>query len=134
MSLRRNGHQLAIVGTVDAVDSATLEAAVRRHLHRDHVSNTEARLLRQVEHGDVPTEPSNHERVGLQTLVNARLVSFGSPTTKSTEAPIMLSEDVRFSLMLDEDPDASVPSRRRRRSTATVAGATANRRGQGHVG
>lgn len=121
MALRRNGNQLAITGAVDAVDTGTLEAAVRRHLHRDHLSVTEARLLRQVEHGDVPTQPSNPERVAMQTLVNAGLVMFASPAAKNTEAPMVLSDDVRYSLLLDEDPDASVPPRRRRRSVASVA-------------
>lgn len=123
--LRRSGARLAVVPANDAVDAKVLEAALRRHLGRDHVKLTEARMLRHVEHDDVPTQPSNPERVAMGVLVNAGLVAFGEPPTKTAEAPLVLSEDVRFSLMLEEDPnDEGTAPRRRRRSPVTRSSKT----------
>jgi hypothetical protein len=101
-----------------------MKAALRRHLGRDHLNLTEARMLRHVEHGDAPTQPSNPERVALGTLVRAELIGTGDARGKTAEAPLCLSEDVHFSLMLDEAPDAGNhgPTPRPRRSPATAAG------------
>ena len=85
-SLRRSTARLAIVTVSIAVTPETLQTTLRRHLGRDHVRFQEARILRHVEHRNVPTQPSNTEHVGMGVLVNAGLVAFGEPPMK-TEAP-----------------------------------------------
>lgn len=132
-SLRRSTGRLAVDCGASAVDQEVMKSALRRHLGRDHLSLTEARMLRHVEHGDTPTQPSNPEQVALGTLVRAELVTFGDVCTRTTEAPMCLSEDVRFSLMLDDVPDAGDHGRapRRRRSPITAPGGAGRpRRGQ----
>jgi transcriptional regulator with XRE-family HTH domain len=135
MRLRRSVARLSIVRGESALDPEVVKTAVRRHLNRDHLSLTEARLLRHVQHDDVPTQPSNHEKVALGVLVNASLVDFGPAPAPTAEAPIVLSDDVRFSLMLDEVPMGQGPSPtnapRPRRSPATAPGGPGRpRRGQ----
>jgi transcriptional regulator with XRE-family HTH domain len=121
LALRRSASRLAIVDAARAVDPNVLAAAMRRHQGRNHMSLLEARLLRCVEHDDVPTQPSNAERVALQTLVNSGLITFGPSGTKNAEAPLVLADDVVHSLLLDEDPGGpGYTPARRRRSTATL--------------
>lgn len=75
-----------------------------------------------LENGDVPTQPSNAERVAMGVLVNAGLVAFAEAPAKAAEAPMVLSGDVRFSLMLDEDPpETGAKPASRRRSPVTVS-------------
>jgi transcriptional regulator with XRE-family HTH domain len=121
LAIRRSISRLALVGDRTAISEGVLKGAVRRHIGRDHLSITEARMLRQVQYGDAPTQPSNPERVAMGVLVNAGLVDFGSSPSPTAEAPVILSEDVRFSLLLDDDQDDSAEPTRRRRSPATTS-------------
>jgi len=102
MSLRRSMARLAITRAESAADRAEVRAATKRHLARDNVALTEARLLRYVMYGDPPTQPSNNEKKAQGVLVNAGLVSFAARWTRTAEAELVLSNDVRFSLLLDE--------------------------------
>lgn len=104
LALRRTNGRLSIVRG-ETIDSTALKAAIRRQLGREHVSVAEARMLRRVEAGTAPQAPSNPETVTLGVLVNAGLVAFGEQRTRQTEAPMVLADDVRYSLFLEE-PDA----------------------------
>jgi transcriptional regulator with XRE-family HTH domain len=117
ITLSRQNARLGLARAEGAVDRDVLERSLRKHQGRDHVSITEARLLHHVEHGDAPTQPSNAERVALGMLVNAGLITFGSSRPRG-EAPLILSEDVRFSLLIDEEPSPHAAPRRPRRSPA----------------
>jgi transcriptional regulator with XRE-family HTH domain len=123
MRINRSNARLAIVPADSAVDAAARRRAVRQGMARNHVGLTEARVLRHVLAGNVPTQPSNPERVAQGVLVNAGLVAPGPALHAQVEKPLVLSDDARFSLMLNEDPcddDTSTP--RNRRSRVTVAG------------
>jgi hypothetical protein len=122
MRIRRSTSRLAVERADSALDNDTLKAAVRRHLNRDHLNLTEAKLLRSVAHGDVPTQPNNAEKVALGVLVNAGLVEFAPAPSTNAEAPMMLSDDVRYSLLLDELPADEGSAPRPRRSPATASG------------
>ena len=115
IALVRHNARIGLGRAEGVVESEVLQKVLRKHLGRDHVSITEARLLRNIEHGNAPTQPNNSERVAQGMLVNAGLVTFG-PSGSTSEAPLALSDDVRFSLLLDEEPILSAPPRRPRRS------------------
>lgn len=100
--LRRTNARLQIARGESAVDPGALKITIRRQLGREQVSLSEARMLRRVEQSALPQQPSNPETVTLGILVNSELVSFGENPTKQTEAPMVLSDDVRYSLFLDE--------------------------------
>jgi hypothetical protein len=119
IALCRQNARLNLARAAQAVDDKVLQRALRMHLGRDHLSVIEARLLHHIEHGDVPTQPSNPERVALGMLTNAGLV-ITTPGRAKGEAPLVLAEDVCFSLMLDEDPEPAARPRRRRRSPASA--------------
>ena len=117
ITLSRQNARLGLARAEGAVDQDVLQRALRKHQGRDHVSITEARLLHRIEHGDAPTQPSNTERVALGMLVNAVLITFG-PSRPKGEAPLILCEDVRFSLLIDEEPGPRAAPRRPRRGPA----------------
>jgi hypothetical protein len=122
MRINRSNARLAIVPGASAVDAVVRKQAVRQGMARNHVGLTEARVLRHILAGNAPTQPSNPERVAQGVLVNAGLLTFGSSSSAQNETPVSLSDDARYSLMVDEDPvrgDSPIP--RSRRSRATVA-------------
>jgi hypothetical protein len=61
-------------------------------------------MLHRIASGDLPKEPSNPESVATGVLLNAALVAHATPTAAGRTAPLELTEDVRFSLLLDEVP------------------------------
>jgi len=71
---------------------------MRKHLHRSTISLAEGRMIYRVASGTPPRKASNPERVAIGVLTNAGLLDFDS--TNSAEPN--LSDDVRYSLMLDE--------------------------------
>jgi hypothetical protein len=87
---------------VDAVDGQVLTAALRRHIARDGLALGEARMLDRIVRGDLPKEPSNPEMVATGVLLNASLITHGIPAAPGRTAPLVLTDDVRFSLLLDE--------------------------------
>ena len=95
---------------------------MRKHLARDRVNLTEARMLRNVLFDNIPTQLSNPDQKALGVLVNAELVDF-TPGDGKREASMALSADVRDALMLDEDP-SPIGDRtpRPRRSPVTAVG------------
>jgi transcriptional regulator with XRE-family HTH domain len=101
LALRRTNARLSIVRG-ETIDSTALKAAIRRQLGREHVSVAEARMVRRIEASTAPQAPSNPETVTLGVLVNAGLVAFGEQRTRQTEAPMVLADDVRYSLFLEE--------------------------------
>ena len=106
LALRRTNARLSIV-RAEAIDQGVLKAAIRRQLGREHVSVAEARMVRRVEAGTAPQSPSNPETVTLGVLVNAGLVAFSEQRSRQTEAPMVLADDVRYSLFLDESDAGS---------------------------
>jgi transcriptional regulator with XRE-family HTH domain len=103
MTFQRQSAAVKIVTAADKADRDAVARALRKHLARDHVSVIEARMLRAVELGAVPKQPTNPERVALGVLVNAELVGFAESGGRHREAPMVLADDVRFSLMLDDE-------------------------------
>lgn len=101
MGLQFTNSAVKIVTAVGVADEATVAKTMRKHLARNHVSLIEARMLLAVERGQVPNQPTNSERVALGVLVNAALVGFEAPKSSKREAAMVLSDDVRFSLMVD---------------------------------
>ena len=91
-----------IVRDVTAANDEELAALVRAHLTRDGLNLTEASMLARIARGDAPRDPSNPETVAIGALVNARLVALGDRPTAGAEVPLVLSEEVRFSLLLDQ--------------------------------
>jgi hypothetical protein len=125
MRINRSNARLAIVPAAGAVETGVRQRAVRQGMARNHVGLTEARVLGHILAGNVPTQPSNPERVAQGVLVNAGLVAPGAALHAQVETPLVLSDDARFSLMLEEDPDdGDSANHRNRRSRVTVAGTT----------
>ena len=72
-------------------------------MHRDGLNRTEASMLYRM-HGDgAPREPTNPQSVAIGTLVNAGLVVTDERRPGGKERPLVIHEDVRFSLLLDDD-------------------------------
>lgn len=84
----------------------------RRHLGRHNVGRRELRLLRRVEQGDLPRATANPDIVALGVLTNAELVTFATGGPPRAEAPMVLSDDVPFSLLLDEPEDVGAGAAR----------------------
>jgi DNA-binding XRE family transcriptional regulator len=78
--------------------------ATRLHLARDHVSRIEAGLLRAIGRDAMPKLLSNPERVALGVLIRGELVEAAHADGGVRERPLHLTDDVRFSLLLDERP------------------------------
>ncbi|MGH8981157.1 MAG: helix-turn-helix transcriptional regulator [Acidimicrobiales bacterium] len=100
LRLHRLTSRLGVARADDAVDREVLKQAVRRQLGREQVSLSEARMVRRIQQGRAPATPSNAERVTYGVLVNAGLVDFEPGRNRNNEAAMVLSEDVRFSLMI----------------------------------
>jgi transcriptional regulator with XRE-family HTH domain len=121
LGLRRVAIGIAVA--TDGVEDPAVAEVLRTHLARRHASVVEAGLLLAIQHGDAPTQPANHERVAIGVLVNAGLVEAEQAAGRTRERALVLSEDVRFSLLLDEEPEevGTGPVRRPRRSSATLS-------------
>lgn len=92
----------SLSGAATAADEDTLARAVRRHLARSGINLTEARMLHKVMTSGVPKEPANAENVALGVHVNANLIEPGAATATTSQVPMVLSDDVRYSLCLDD--------------------------------
>lgn len=102
MRLSRVANRYRIDRDVTAANDEELAALVRAHITREGLNLTEASMLACIREGNAPRDPSNPETVAIGSLVNARLVEPGAPPTRTSEMPLVLSEAVRFSLLLDE--------------------------------
>jgi DNA-binding XRE family transcriptional regulator len=101
MRLQHTNSSVKLVTATGTADQQAISKVLRKHMARTHVSLIEARMLRAVEVGKVPKQPTNAERVALGVLTNAELVCFEEAKRANNEAKLVLSEDVRFSLMLE---------------------------------
>ena len=101
LRLHRSSSNLGIRPGVEAVDPKAITAALRRHLARDSIGLGEARMLRRIADGDPPRVPSHHENVLIAVLLKADLITPGVGT-KGRTAPLELTPDVRYSLLLDD--------------------------------
>ena len=90
-----------IVRDATAANDEELASLVRAHVTRDGLNLTEASMLARIARGDAPRDPSNPETVAIRTLVNAGLVTLGQRPTSTAEVPLILSDEVRFSLLTD---------------------------------
>lgn len=123
LRIHRLNSTVSLRQAVDAVGPDALAGALRRHLARDGISLSEARMLHQLALGTRKRTLSNAETVALGVLGNAELISYGPAPDKSSEAPVLLTDDVRYSLMLDNTPaPAPAPARRATRTRTRARG------------
>lgn len=101
MRVHRLRDQVAVVRAVEPISRAALGQLTRKHLHRTAISLSEARIVFRLASGTPPRDPGNSERVAIGVLANAGLLE----PDPAGAAEMRLSEDVRFSLLLDEAPD-----------------------------
>lgn len=101
MRLSRQDDRSRIVRDVTATSPSEVAALIRSHITRDGLNRAEASILFRIEEGRAPREPSNPEAVAIGTLLNAGLIEVGKAPTGTSERPLVLSDVVRFSLMLD---------------------------------
>ena len=106
LRLNRNPAGFSLTRGVEVCPPDVVADVIRSHVNRDGLNLTEAAMLRRVANGEAPREPTNPESVALAVLGNARLVQHGQAATTTSQAPLELSDAVRFSLLLDEEPDA----------------------------
>lgn len=104
MRLSRVANRYRIVRDLAAASEDALAGLLRAHVTRDGLNLTEASMLARVARGDVPREPTNPETVAIGTLLNARLAELGPPPGRHSEQPLLLTAEVRFSLLLDVLP------------------------------
>lgn len=102
MRLSRVANRYRIVRDLTAASEGALADLLRAHVARDGLNLTEASMLARVARGDVPREPTNPETVAIGTLLNAGLVEPGPAPARHSEKPLLLTAEVRFSLLLDE--------------------------------
>ena len=105
LRLNRNPAGFSLTRAVEACPADVLADVIRSHVNRDGLNLTEAAMLRRVANGEAPREPTNPEAVALGVLGNARLVKHGEAPTPTSQAPLVLAEAVRYSLLLDDEPD-----------------------------
>ena len=105
LRLNRNPAGFSLTRAVEACPADVLADVIRSHVNRDGLNLTEAAMLRRVANGEAPREPTNPEAVALGVLGNARLVEHGEAPTPTSQAPLVLAEAVRYSLLFDEEPD-----------------------------
>ena len=105
MRIREVNGALGLTVGADTVGRIRVAKATRVHLARNHVSLFEASLLASIERGAMPKLLSNPERVALGVLVRGELVEAAEAAGGVRERPLNLSDDVRFSLLLDERPN-----------------------------
>lgn len=99
MRLHRLHHRVAIERDTSSVSAEVLEASVRRHLARDNLNVTEARMLHRPLTGrGLPRDPSNADNVAIAVLVNAGLVKAAE---REGPAGWELAADVAAGLLLD---------------------------------
>ncbi len=105
LQLSSVAYRQRIVRDATAANDEELASLVRAHVTRDGLNLTEASMLARIARGDAPRDPSNHETVAIKTLVNAGLVTLGQQPTPGAERPLVLTDSVRNSLLLDTPPD-----------------------------
>lgn len=105
LRLNRNPAGFSLTRAVEACPADVLADVIRSHVNRDGLNLTEAAMLRRIVNGEAPREPTNPEAVALGVLGNARLVEHGAAPTATSQAPLVVTDAVRFSLLLDEEPD-----------------------------
>jgi transcriptional regulator with XRE-family HTH domain len=103
LRVHRLALQVGVRRAVDAVDKETLAASLRRHMARDGLSLSEARILERVARRDLPHEPTKSESIAIGILLNASALVHGEPAV-GRFPPLELTDDVRFSLLLDDVP------------------------------
>ncbi len=123
LRLHRLHRAVRLTRASEPVPAAALAGVIRKHLNRAGMSLSEGRVLYRYVCGNRPTEPSNAEAVATGALANAALL------VPAEENPnkLVIADEVRFSLLLDDEPAPDgAPRRRDRRSGLAAACITAN--------
>lgn len=92
LRLHQQHRSVQIVRRVAAADQHVLQSAMRKHINRDGLNLSEARLLKRILDGNMPKEPSNAERVALGVLTNAGLL------TAVNEMAFRLAPEVQYGM------------------------------------
>lgn len=98
LRLHRLERRYSIQRDTTAADAKTLKTAVRKHLARDGLNLTEARVLRQALDSALPREPTNAEQVAIGVLVNAGLLELAEPGGVTASRSWAVAGDVRAGL------------------------------------
>ena len=96
LRLHRLGNTVRICADVDAADAATLRTLWRAHLSRRGLDLGQVHTLHQVRAGRRGKTLTNDQQVTVRQLTNAGLL------TRTASGGAELSDDVRYSLLLDE--------------------------------
>lgn len=114
LRVHRLHHDVRLARTVTATRDTELEALWRRHFAVRSLNPAQANLLRQIRDGKTRLAGSKDtEKVRLPELRNAGLIR-PAPAETGTTAKWELTDDVRFSLLLDELPtskDVAAPAK-----------------------
>ena len=89
-------NNVRVTPDLDAVDAATLRHTWRAHLGRRGLDIGQVHTLQQVRNGRRSKTLTNDQQVKVSQLTNAGLL------TRTTSGGAELSDDVRYSLLLDE--------------------------------
>lgn len=118
-------HRLGLdVKVVSAVAPASLvQDLARRSLARRGVNICYARIVHQAMTSRLPRAPNNAEKVAIAAMVNAGILT--DAAGDRGEVPV-LSEDTRFSLMLDEPPPPMRPAAARPSAASSARSRSAN--------
>lgn len=105
MRLSRTGTSYGITRALEPVNATALTALLRAHYNRSGLDRTEATMLRRIATTGAPNQRSNPETVAIGTLLNAGLIEPATARSNGAEAPLVLTDATRFSLLLDDEPD-----------------------------
>lgn len=103
LRLHRLHKSAAIQRSAEAADSDVVQRTVRAHLNSEGLNVTEAKVLARVRDGGLGKELGNHDQVALGVLVNAGLVEVEPAAVRGRQGPWVLTDDVRYSLMISSD-------------------------------
>lgn len=104
LRLHRLQNRVTIERSVEASTPDNLKTIVRKHLARDGLNLTEGRLLRQIQTGNAPRDPTNPETVALGVLLNACLILEGDAAGPASQPPWTLAPEVAASLHPQDKP------------------------------
>ena len=113
LMVHRLGNSVKIWRTIDAVSRSTLQPTWRQHVARCGLDIGQVFLLHQTYTGRRSKTLTNDQKVTTNQLVNAGIL------TRTASGGAELTPDVRFSLLLNDDPEVpDDPATHRRRLAA----------------